>query len=189
MSLRTGFIISLIVTLAGAVLVVSGSTYRMPGDQSGYQPVQPIAYSHKVHAGDNKIPCLYCHSAAERGPMAGVPAASTCMNCHRQIRKDRPEIKKIAAALKEGRPIRWTRVHRLPDHVAFDHSRHVNTGVACQQCHGPIETMDRVAQFSSLTMGFCINCHRTENGRRFVDTLTGTRIVRATSTDCSICHH
>jgi hypothetical protein len=189
MSLRSAFIISLVVTVVGAAVVIAGSSFRMPGDQSGYAPVQPIAYSHKVHAGDNKIPCLYCHSSAEKGPVAGIPAASTCMNCHTKIRADRPEVKKIAAALAEGRPIRWVRVHDLPDHAVFDHSRHVNTGVSCQSCHGPIETMHRVARFDAMTMGFCINCHRTENGRTVVDTAAGTRIVRATSTDCSSCHH
>lgn len=189
MSLRSAFIISLVVTVAGAALVIANASFRLPDDQTGYAPVQPIAYSHKVHAGDNKIPCQYCHTGAEKGPVAGVPAASTCMNCHKHIMKDRPEVKKIAAALASGKPIRWVRVHRLPDHARFDHSRHVNTGVACQSCHGPIETMDRVARFSSMTMGFCVNCHRDENGRTVVDSTTGARIVRATSTDCSSCHH
>jgi hypothetical protein len=189
MSLRTAFIISLVVTVVGGAIVVAGGTFRMPSDNRGYAPVQPIAYSHRVHAGDNKIPCLYCHTAAERGPIAGVPAASTCMNCHRVVMKDRPEVKKIAAAIASGRPIRWVRVHALPDHVVFDHSRHVNTGVACQTCHGPVETMDRVAQATSLTMGFCVNCHRAENGRSVVDSVRGARIVRATTTDCQSCHH
>lgn len=189
MSLRTAFIISLVVTLVGAAFIFSGATYRLPGDQSGYSPVQPIAYSHKVHAGDNKIPCLYCHTAAEKGPVAGVPSASTCMSCHTIIRKDRPEIIKLAAAVAQNRPIEWVRVHRLPAHVSFDHSRHVNTNVSCQTCHGPVETMDRVTQFSSLTMGFCVNCHRTENGRLSVDTVTSIAVRRATSIDCSSCHH
>jgi hypothetical protein len=186
---KTAWIISLLVTVAGAAFVIAGSTYRMPGDHTGYAPVQPIAYSHKVHAGDNKIPCLYCHTSAERGPIAGVPAASTCMNCHTEIMKDSSEILKIKRAVAENRPIQWVRVNNLPDHVVFDHSRHVNTGVACQSCHGPVETMDRVAQFSSMTMGFCVNCHRAENGRKVIDTVTSRTIHRATSTDCASCHH
>jgi hypothetical protein len=189
MSLRTAFLVSLIVTVVGAAFVVSDATYRLPSDQRGYQPVQPIAFSHRVHAGDNKIPCQYCHTGAERGPNAGVPAASTCMNCHKHILKDAPEIQKIKTALARNKPIEWIRVHKLPDYTVFDHSRHVNTFVACQVCHGPIETMDRVAQFSSLNMGFCVNCHRAENGRVAVDSVTATTIRRSTSIDCASCHY
>ena len=185
MTLRTAFIVSLVVTVAGVAIVASGAAFRLPGDQTGYRPVQPIAYSHKVHAGDNRIPCLFCHTAAERGPVAGVPSGATCMNCHRVIGKDRPEVRRLAAAVASGRPIRWRRVHALPDHAVFDHSRHVNTGVTCQQCHGPIETMDRVERANALTMGFCVNCHRAENGRASTDSITGVRVVRATSTDCT----
>lgn len=189
MSLRTAFVVSLIVTVVGSVFVFAGGMYRMPSDHSGYQPVQPIAFSHKVHAGDNKITCQVCHSSADRSPNAGVPAASTCMNCHKHILKNSPEILKVKTALANNKPIEWIRVHKLPDYTTFDHSRHVNTNVACQTCHGPIETMDRVAQFSSLTMGFCINCHRDEKGRVVTDSVTGLSIKRATSIDCSSCHY
>lgn len=189
MTLRYGFILSLVVTVVGSYIVVSQSSYVLPSSQAGYAPVQPINFSHRLHCTDNKIPCLYCHGGAIRSSVAGVPAASTCMNCHRVIRKDSAEVKKIAKALATNRPIAWVRIHALPDHVMFNHSRHVNTGITCQQCHGPVETMDRVAQNNSLSMAFCIDCHRVNRKAVAHDSLTGRNVVRASSTDCSVCHH
>src|SRR5262252_10612315 len=151
MSLRTVRIISLLVTVLGGLALMQGSTFTWLGNQQGYEPVQPINFSHKLHAGDNQINCLYCHSSAERSAVAGIPAASTCMNCHSQVKKDSPEIQKISQALASNTPIEWIRVHRLPDHAKFDHSRHVAAGVKCQQCHGAIETMYRVSQFETLS--------------------------------------
>jgi hypothetical protein len=195
MSLRTAKIISLLVTAIGAAVMMQGAAFTWLGNQQGYQPEQPIAFSHKVHAGDNQIQCLYCHSAAEKSKVAGIPAASTCMNCHSQIRKDSPEIKKISTALAENKPIEWTRVHRLPDHAAFNHSRHLWAGIKCQQCHGPVETMDRVAQSETLLMGMCVNCHRThrevtldESGKPIISREATPKRLMA-STDCSVCHH
>ena len=123
MSLRTAKIISLLVTIAGAIVLLQGATFSWLGNQQGYEPVQPIAFSHKVHAGDNQIQCLYCHSAAEKSKVAGIPAASTCMNCHSQIRKDSTEIQKITRALADNKPIEWVRVHHLPDHARFEYQR------------------------------------------------------------------
>jgi hypothetical protein len=195
MSLRTAKIISLLVTAIGAAVMMQGAAFTWLGNQQGYQPEQPIAFSHKVHAGDNQIQCLYCHSAAEKSKVAGIPAASTCMNCHSQIRKDSPEIKKISTALAENKPIEWTRVHRLPDHAAFNHSRHLWAGIKCQQCHGPVETMDRVAQSETLLMGMCVDCHRThrevtldESGKPIISREATPKRLMA-STDCSVCHH
>lgn len=195
MSLRTAKIISLLVTLIGVAVVWQGSNFRGLGNQQGYQPPQPINFSHKVHAGDNQIQCLYCHSSADKSKAAGIPAASTCMNCHTKILKDSAEIQKIAAALAQNQPIEWVKVNDLPDHVAFNHSRHVTAGVKCQLCHGPVETMDRVEQFDTLSMGMCVGCHRThrevtldENGRATVTKEVTPKRLMA-STDCSVCHH
>lgn len=170
---------------------------RLPGNHAGFEPVQPIAFSHRLHAGELNIACLYCHSGAEVSRHAGTPAASTCMNCHRfitaprsmvraeeelakkQHRKPRPvtspELRKIYRALNTNQPIAWTRIDQTPAFVYFNHSAHVNAGVQCQTCHGPVETMERVRQIESLNMGWCLNCHRTN--------------ARHPSTDCSTCHH
>jgi hypothetical protein len=195
MSLRTAKIVSLVLTVFGVFVATRGATFSWLNNHQGYAPAQPINFSHKVHAGDNQIPCLYCHSAAERSKVAGIPATSTCMNCHSQIRKDSPEIQKVARAVAENSPIAWVKVHDLPDHVAFNHSRHVWAGIKCQQCHGLVETMDRVTQVEKLSMGMCINCHRThrtvtldEAGRPKVSQeMTQTRLIA--STDCTVCHH
>ena len=195
MTIRTAKIISLLVTMFGALALWQGYTFRWPGNQQGYEPVQPINFSHKLHAGDNKISCLYCHSAAEKSKVAGVPAASVCMNCHTRIKPDSPEIKKIAQSIEENRPIEWIKVNDLPDHAVFNHSRHVTAGVKCQQCHGPVETMERVSQTETLQMGMCISCHRThrevtldETGKPRVSKEVFQARLMA-STDCSVCHH
>ncbi len=133
---------------------------RRVGSNQGYEPDQPIAYSHKVHAGDNKISCLYCHVGAEKGRHAGIPPANLCMNCHTQIKKDSPEIGKIKDALEKNKPIEWVKVHRLPDFAYFNHSQHVTANVSCQECHGAVETMTRMRQDKPLTMGSCMECHR-----------------------------
>jgi hypothetical protein len=195
MSLRTAKIVSLLITVIGGSLLWQGSSFKWLGDQQGYEPAQPINFSHKVHAGDNQISCAYCHSAAERSKVAGIPSASTCMNCHSQIKKDSTEIQKIANALAENRAIEWNKVNDLPDHVVFDHSRHVNSGIKCQQCHGPVETMERVYQADPLWMGTCVTCHREhrevtldEAGRPVIAREATAKKLMA-STDCSVCHH
>jgi hypothetical protein len=195
MSLRTAKIVSLLVTLTGAIVLWQGSTFSSLGNQQGYEPVQPINFSHKQHAGDNQIACLYCHSGADKSKVAGIPAASTCMNCHQRILKDSPEIQKVARAVDENRPIEWVKVNDLPDHAVFNHSRHVVAGLKCQQCHGPVETMDRISQFDTLQMGSCVSCHRShrevtldEAGRPMI-TQEATAKKLMASTDCSVCHH
>ncbi len=150
------------------------------GVQKGYAPEQPIKYSHELHAGTYKINCLYCHNGADKGKQASIPSPSTCMNCHMHVQaKEKyngsvsPEIQKIYDAVgwdaekraydpsKEKKPIKWVRVHNLPDHAYFNHAQHVKIGkVECQACHGPVETMAVVSQQRSLQMGWCINCHR-----------------------------
>jgi mono/diheme cytochrome c family protein len=135
------------------------------GIQQGYAPAQPIAYSHKVHAGDYQIDCNYCHTGVTKSKNANIPSPSICMNCHNSITKGTntgtAEIEKIYAAIENNQPIEWVRVHNLPDHAYFNHSQHVAVGkVECQTCHGPIEEMEVVRQHSLLTMGWCISCHR-----------------------------
>lgn len=150
------------------------------GRQQGYQPTQPIRFSHALHAGTHKIDCQYCHQTANKGKHSNIPSLNTCMNCHKNVSKGpkygSEEISKIYAAVgwdaasgtysKPAQPIEWVRIHNLPDHVYFNHAQHVNAGKQkCQTCHGPVETMEEVYQYAPLSMGWCINCHRnTEVG-------------------------
>ena len=158
------------------------------GVDQGYQPIQPIHYSHRIHAGDNKIECKYCHSSARTSKQAGIPSLNVCMNCHKAIAEVSPEtateeyskefydneIAKLYEATGwdpatrtysgEEKPVKWVRLHNLPDFAYFNHSQHVSVaGVQCQHCHGPIEEMEVVYQNAPLTMGWCVNCHRETN--------------------------
>jgi cytochrome c2 len=157
------------------LFVVGWNALSGIGVYEGYQPEQPIKFSHKIHAGENKINCQYCHTGVEKSRHANIPSANVCMNCHKYIQEGpttgKGEIAKIYAALdynpEKGtygpnpKPIKWIRIHNLPDLAYFNHSQHVKVGgVECKECHGPIETMDVVQQFSPLTMGWCVNCHR-----------------------------
>ncbi len=159
------------------------------GRQKDYQPVQPIFYSHKVHAGINQINCLYCHGSAWDSKVAGIPAVNICMNCHKAINEyvkgpklyteegeeinGTAELQKLFTAAgfdpknptawkpENAQPIEWVKIHNLPDHVYFNHSQHIRAGkVQCQSCHGEITAMDEVKQFSELSMAWCVNCHR-----------------------------
>jgi Cytochrome c3/Class III cytochrome C family len=164
------------------------------GNNQGYEPNQPIAFPHRVHAGDNKIPCLYCHYAARTSRHAGIPPATVCMNCHSLLEKQTVEIEKLREAVQEQRPIKWIKVHNLPDFVYFNHSQHVLSGVACQKCHGPVERMDRVRQVAPLTMGWCLECHRehahvaTDGFRRVMQNLSQKSHPDALL-DCTSCHY
>jgi hypothetical protein len=164
------------------------------GIHQGYSPSQPIAFPHRVHAGDNQIPCLYCHYAARTSRHAGIPPASVCMNCHALLEKQTIEIEKLKEAVQEQRPIRWVKVHNLPDFVYFNHSQHLLSGVACQRCHGPVERMDRVQQVAPLTMGWCLECHRehahvaTAGFERAMHNLAH-RPAPAAGLDCASCHY
>ena len=134
--------------------------YIPTASNQGYAPEQPIPFSHKLHAGDNKIACAYCHSSVEKSAHASVPSVNVCMNCHTVVKTDSPYIKKIWEAFQSGRPIEWVRVHELPDHAYFNHKRHVGAGVSCQTCHGEVQAMEKVYQKAPLTMGWCLDCHR-----------------------------
>ena len=137
-------------------------------------PEQPIAFSHKVHAGENEIPCLYCHVQARRSISAGVPSVNKCMGCHTDIATDQPQIALLTNYWDTREPIPWIKVHDLPDFVHFTHKRHVAAGLECQECHGTVETMDVVSREAPVEMGLCLNCHK-DNAVQF-------------GTDCWTCH-
>ena len=222
-----------VATIVVTVLFLNQAYWWMSGIgvEQNYQPEQPIAFSHALHAGENQVDCNYCHSSARHSKHSGIPSANVCMNCHMYVDgseitdasgnlkydgESSPEIAKIYAAIGwdgenreyiedyEERPIKWVRIHNLPDLVYFNHSQHVNVGkLECQECHGPVETMEEMYQYSELTMGWCINCHREtevqfeKNGyyQDFHEELTekyhGEKITAAKigGLECGKCHY
>lgn len=126
----------------------------------GYQPVQPVPYSHELHAGQLGIDCRYCHNTVESSAKAAIPPTQTCMNCHTQIHKDSPNLVALKTSYETGTPVQWTRVHDLPDFAYFDHSAHVTRGVSCVECHGRVDKMVVVRQEQPLSMSWCLQCHR-----------------------------
>ena len=126
----------------------------------GFQPQQPVPFSHKLHAGDMGFDCRYCHNTVEFSNHAAIPPTQTCMNCHTQIHKDSPQIEPLLDSYITGMPMQWLRVHDLPDYVYFSHAAHVNRGVSCVSCHGRIDRMEIVTQQEMLSMGWCLECHR-----------------------------
>ena len=138
------------------------------GRQKNYMPMQPIKFSHHVHAGINGTDCLYCHNSAEYGKSAGIPSLNVCWNCHAIVREGtnsgKFEINKIVIAHEQTKqPIRWIRIHNLPDHVFFSHAQHVGAGkLECEECHGPVDQIDVMYEYNDLSMGWCLNCHRTK---------------------------
>ena len=155
------------VSLAGALLLVGGliglamilgrSSYVTRAHEFVEQPVQ---FSHRHHVLDDGIDCRYCHTSVETSPFAGIPPTKTCMNCHSQIWAQAPILEPVRASFRDDRPMRWIRVHDLPDFVFFDHSIHVNKGVGCESCHGRVDQMPLMSQASSLQMQWCLDCHR-----------------------------
>jgi len=173
----------------------------------GYQPEQPVPFSHKLHAGDLGMDCRYCHTSVESAAHASVPATQTCMNCHTQIRPESPKLAKLKESYATGLSVEWKRIHKLPDFAYFDHSAHVNRGIGCVSCHGRIDTMEVVYQKSPLSMGWCLECHRNpETNLRPTSEITNLALDAATdlsaeqrqalkdkyhinpSQDCSTCH-
>jgi cytochrome c2 len=200
------FAVTFIVAALGFKAIISG-LYSV-GVQQGYAPKQPIAFSHKVHAGQYEIDCKYCHTGAMKGKSATIPTVNICMNCHNQIKSGtntgEGEIAKIVRAFNEKKPIEWVRIHNLPDLAYFNHSQHVNVGgIECQTCHGPIQEMDVVRQHSLLTMGWCIDCHRKTDikneGNGYYDKLTELhkkakgdskmKVEDIGGLECSKCHY
>ena len=135
-------------------------------------PEQPIAFSHQVHAGDYEIPCMYCHVQARRSPNAGVPSVNKCVGCHSVVATDRPQIQNLMNYWANQEPIPWIKVHDLPDFVHFTHKRHVQAGVECQTCHGPVETMDVVSREAPVKMGLCLDCHKKNEVQNGIDCWT-----------------
>lgn len=174
MSIKT----KILVGVAVLVVLAGVATLAIPpvGYNEGHQPVQPIPYDHSLHAGKYQIACQYCHTTADRGRHASVPAVSICLNCHNTIPTQKPElIEKLKQINETDGRLPWIKVHMLPDYVMFNHSRHVNKGVACQTCHGPVQEMQTVYQQTDLSMGWCVNCHRKPENNA--------------PTSCSTCHY
>ena len=137
-------------------------------------PRQPILYRHDIHAGQYQIDCRYCHGYVEVSASPGLPSVAVCMGCHQVVQTQSPEVQKLMQANANGTPVEWVEVHQLPQYVHFPHQRHVVAGqVTCQECHGPVQEMVQVYQFSSLKMGWCLDCH----------------IARGQTTDCTACHY
>jgi len=140
----------------------------------GYSPRQPVAYSHQVHAGRMGLECRYCHTTVETAAFAAVPPTSVCMNCHKALAPDAETVKPLGRSMETGHAVPWIRVHDLPDYVYFDHRAHVGRGVGCVSCHGRVDRMEQVYQVETLSMGWCLDCHRKPE-------------IQA-STDCWTCH-
>lgn len=181
-ALRVRLPITIVVILTSFVVTFYAS--KPERDGLGYSPDQPIKYSHKVHAGDMAIDCRYCHTTVEKSRHAGVPPASTCMNCHTVARVDKEEILKLTEFYKSGTPIPWKRMHKVPKFAYFNHSTHVNKGMDCAHCHGDIREMEKVSQVKSFTMAACLDCHR--NPEQTMPELAGK--VNKGPTYCSACH-
>ncbi|MGM0945964.1 MAG: c-type cytochrome [Bacteroidota bacterium] len=203
-----GFIIIVTALVVALVAKTAIDGLYNVGVQQGYAPTQPIAYSHALHAGTLEIECQYCHTGVEIGKSANIPSANICMNCHTHVQNVQgkegisPEIQKIYDAVDNNKPIEWVRVHNLPDLAYFNHSQHVKVGgIECQTCHGPIEEMEVVYQHSSLTMGWCIDCHRqTEiaaDGNEYYDKLVqlhsdskdALKVKDIGGLECAKCHY
>ena len=195
-----------------AVAALGLSAYSGASSSQGFAPEQPVNFPHPRHVRQLGMNCLYCHYTANRSHDPGLPAVGTCMGCHSVVRGPRPAIQGIAdrdtAAINQllsfakgtpdqWKPIPWIRIHKLPEYVHFPHFRHVNAGVTCQTCHGPVPEMQRVYQYSSLNMGWCVNCH--VKGYKLADGLLAagdTAGARAAANvepkkaryDCAVCH-
>jgi hypothetical protein len=147
--------------LVGGALTAGITYYATPKyTRVGYQPVQPVHFSHEIHAGQLGLDCRYCHDGVEKSWYSNIPSSSTCMNCHNQVLKDDPRLALVRESAQTGKPIPWIQVHKVPDYVYFNHSVHVNRGVSCVKCHGEINHMDEVRHEKPLSMGFCLECHR-----------------------------
>jgi len=173
-------LIGLVSATAGTILL-----WRAATSAAISQPIeQPIPFSHKHHVGDVGIDCRYCHATVDRSAYAGMPVSSTCMNCHSQLFTDAPMLAPVRDSVRDGKPLQWNRVYRLPDFVFFDHSIHVTAGVACATCHGDVSRMPLIAQEAPLTMAWCLDCHR--RAQRIAARVT--RRDRAQLSECSTCH-
>jgi len=142
--------------------VTAGVTYYCTPKylRVGYQPVQPVPYDHSLHAGQLGIDCRYCHSNVDQAGFANLPTAQTCMNCHKLVKPQSPLLAVVRASFESGEPVPWVQIHKTPDYVYFNHAIHVNRGISCVECHGKINEMPVVYEDQSLSMKFCLTCHR-----------------------------
>lgn len=149
--------------VVSAALVVPGIVWYFFSPEFtdvGYQPKQPVPYSHALHVGELNLDCRYCHANVERSSVASIPPTQTCMNCHTLVGQDRPTLDAVRASAKRGEPLRWVRVHKVPDYAFFPHDSHIAAGVGCSSCHGDVASMEVVTLVKSLSMGWCLDCHR-----------------------------
>lgn len=155
-----------VIIITGALLIGGAVTagvwyYFTPKyTRVGYQPVQPVPFSHATHAGQLGIDCRYCHTGVEKSWFSNIPASSTCMNCHLFVLKDDPRLALVRESAASGRPIPWVQIHKLPDFAYFNHSVHVNRGISCVECHGRVDQMEEVYHAQPFGMSFCLECHR-----------------------------
>lgn len=168
----------IVLGIVGALALAGSGIVAAGGGSKGDPKSQPIAFPHDTHAGTLKIPCMYCHYSADKSPDAGIPAVQTCAGCHLPtgtllFKRESPELQKLAAYTEQKLPIPWVRIYRVPSHVHFPHMMHVNAGVTCQTCHGPVEEMKEIELNQPLTMGWCIKCHTERKAR----------------VDCTVCHY
>jgi hypothetical protein len=205
-SLARASIIGTVLVLGGLlslVMAIGRSSYVTRAQEFIEQPIQ---FSHLHHAGDDGIDCRYCHTSVETSAFAGIPPTKTCMNCHSQIWSTAPILEPVRASFREDRPLRWIRVHDLPDFVYFNHSIHVKKGMGCETCHGRVDEMPLMLQENSLQMEWCLSCHRAPEQfvrpRSEVFTMgysppvpqseLGPQLVKEygiqSLTSCSVCH-
>jgi hypothetical protein len=197
-----GLFMSVVVVSAGVWYYFTPKYTRV-----GYQPIQPVPYSHATHVGQLGLDCRYCHTGVESSWYANIPSPSVCMNCHSQVLSTDPRLAPVRDSFKSGQPVPWVQIHRTPDFVFFNHAVHVNRGVSCVSCHGQVNQMDEVSHAKPLSMGFCLECHRNpapnlrpldqiynldwtnapdrqaESGQRFV-----SEWKIKSSQNCSTCH-
>lgn len=196
-----------LLALVGALVMVGLLYYGIHPQAMdiGYMPVQPVPYSHRLHAGELGIDCRYCHTTVETSAFASIPPTEVCMNCHATIRPQSEKFAAVRESFATGMPVPWIRVHDNPDFVYFNHSAHVTRGVGCVECHGRVDKMDEVYQAEALSMAWCLSCHRAPDERlRPTDQVTNMQWAAADpaklgaelrqardinpSTDCSTCH-
>ncbi len=155
------------ISLKVLAIVAAIYYYMTPSyTRAGYQPVQPVPFDHSLHVGQVGLDCRYCHSFVDRSEHSNVPSTNTCMNCHEVIQKDSPKLAPVWESHRSGEPIEWVKIHKTPDYVYFNHSVHVNRGISCVHCHGNVDEMEVVWHDKSLSMAFCLECHR--NPEQFI---------------------
>ncbi|HEX9015777.1 MAG TPA: cytochrome c3 family protein [Chloroflexota bacterium] len=161
-----------IIAVLVVLILITLAAFLGPRMLRAAAPTQPIAFSHKLHAGDRAIPCMFCHTSVSKSNIANVPSEEICAGCHRVVRPDSQQVQKLMNYFNTRQPVPWQRVYRVPDFVYFSHQMHVANNVACESCHGNVSGMDRISQAQPITMGWCLECHRS----------------RGAPTDCWTCH-